>query len=527
MPAAIYVRVSTSEQAEGGVSLDQQEHDCREALHRLDIPDSDIVLFRDEGHTATNTNRPAYQRLMATLDEWDIICCWNLDRLWRDDIEQNIIIQRELAPRDIALLSVTQQVDIQSAEGLFVAGMNGLLNVLEVRKLRRRVKAATEHRARQGLHLGRATYGYEFPRGPDGTPLKGALMEIVEAEAAIVRRLFGAYVRGGSIIGLAQTGNAEGWPLKRGGAMWRSRNVRLILTNPTYTGMIVYNDQVLPGKHEPIIGVQLWEAVQQRMAERGRIHPRSVDTTLGSLFRCGVCGGAVRQLRRDTPGRQGRYGCAGQAHLPVAERHAPVSGGKKKLEAIVWEYTEYLFTGEALARGVRQYRKERRAATRDTERGDIEERLATAEQQIRLNIQYATAHLIPADMFDEQQRPLIRDREELQAQLEAIAEPHDLKPRDLRWLRDAGAAGLSALRASDYSHQQEALRAFDSPRWASAYVGFSDATRTQDAAGTGVLRHGLTPTYIEVFSGGSLSSPIFLWFCFGNRFTSRRRWGIL
>ena len=73
MPACVYVRVSTEEQAKGGVSLDQQEHDCREALRRAGIPDGDVVVFRDEGFTATNTDRPAYQRLMATLDEWDAV----------------------------------------------------------------------------------------------------------------------------------------------------------------------------------------------------------------------------------------------------------------------------------------------------------------------------------------------------------------------------------------------------------------------------------------------------------------------
>lgn len=65
MRAAVYIRVSTDEQARDGVSLDMQEDACRRSAEAAGA--TSIELFRDDGYTGTNPNRPALRALVQRL----------------------------------------------------------------------------------------------------------------------------------------------------------------------------------------------------------------------------------------------------------------------------------------------------------------------------------------------------------------------------------------------------------------------------------------------------------------------------
>lgn len=63
--AVLYTRVSTDEQAEAGYSLANQEELLRKECVRRGIQVVDH--FVDDGYSATNFNRPAFQQLLAYL----------------------------------------------------------------------------------------------------------------------------------------------------------------------------------------------------------------------------------------------------------------------------------------------------------------------------------------------------------------------------------------------------------------------------------------------------------------------------
>ena len=77
MRAALYVRVSTDDQANEGFSLDAQvkrlEAYCR--VRGWEVSD----VYRDEGYSGRNTERPEYQRMMADSDSWDTILVLKMD----------------------------------------------------------------------------------------------------------------------------------------------------------------------------------------------------------------------------------------------------------------------------------------------------------------------------------------------------------------------------------------------------------------------------------------------------------------
>ena len=80
--AALYLRVSTTEQAVHGYSLTAQEQVIRQfCLQRgYDVYD----VYADEGISGKRTeNRPAFQRMMADAREnlFDMVIVWKLSRL--------------------------------------------------------------------------------------------------------------------------------------------------------------------------------------------------------------------------------------------------------------------------------------------------------------------------------------------------------------------------------------------------------------------------------------------------------------
>ena len=79
---AVYTRVSTDDQAREGFSLDAQKE--RLAAY-CEAQSWEIVdYYIDDGHSGRNTKRPAYQRMMAEKNRWDLILVMKMDRIHRN-----------------------------------------------------------------------------------------------------------------------------------------------------------------------------------------------------------------------------------------------------------------------------------------------------------------------------------------------------------------------------------------------------------------------------------------------------------
>ncbi|WP_306300491.1 recombinase family protein [Streptococcus sp. O1] len=80
---AIYVRVSTTSQAEEGYSIDEQ---VRKLKSYCDIKEWSVYdVYSDGGFSGASTNRPALERLIndAKKQEFDTVIVYKLDRLSR------------------------------------------------------------------------------------------------------------------------------------------------------------------------------------------------------------------------------------------------------------------------------------------------------------------------------------------------------------------------------------------------------------------------------------------------------------
>ncbi len=106
--------------------------------------------------------------------------------------------------------------------------------------------------------------------------------------------MFELYVTGNySIKAGAETKRKAGLKSDRGETMSKSQT-HIILTDPYYTGQIVWRGQIYDGKHEPLISRELFIAVQKRLNNRFKNpqYQKHLPVFKGKMT-CEECGGII------------------------------------------------------------------------------------------------------------------------------------------------------------------------------------------------------------------------------------------
>lgn len=217
---AIYLRVSTDEQALTGFGLTVQRERCRAMATVKDWPIA--AEFADEGISGTkeSTERPGLAALLRAAEQGtiDAVIILALDRLGR---KTRIVLDlvEQLSAAGVALISCKESLDTTTPQGQFVLTMFAALAQLERDTIVERTTAGRNARgARDGERGGRVPFGYV--RTPDGP--------VVAPEAAlVVRQIFAWKQRGDSLRTIAAQLDGPG---PRGSA-WHASSVATVLAN--------------------------------------------------------------------------------------------------------------------------------------------------------------------------------------------------------------------------------------------------------------------------------------------------------
>jgi len=100
------------------------------------------------------TRRPELDRLMETARAGDTIVIWRLDRLGRS-MKHLLELVEDLEKRDIALVSLNEQIDTTSANGRLILRLLASLAAFERDLLAERTKAGLDAARKQGRVGGR------------------------------------------------------------------------------------------------------------------------------------------------------------------------------------------------------------------------------------------------------------------------------------------------------------------------------------------------------------------------------------
>ncbi len=283
---ALYIRVTTAEQAELGHSLSVQQN-------RLDQMAENngwevIAAFKDEGKSARTVDRPSFEALLDFCEDskgkLDAILVQDTSRLCRN-VKDHLEVKAFLKKRDIRLISLEgNNEDTAEAEFLdiIVAGVNELESKRTGRKTKRIMQAMFE----QGLKPGQAPIGYcnSFKKGEPMYP--------DPKTSYFIKRAFDLWNTGNySLQNLSDVLYAEGFRSVNNKKVEKSA-LQTILTRIEYTGGLKYDGQInLKAKHKAIISMEDFDKAQRvfqlknRKADRSRKH----TTLLSGIVYCAEC----------------------------------------------------------------------------------------------------------------------------------------------------------------------------------------------------------------------------------------------
>ncbi len=235
--AAIYARVSSDQQAERH-TIDSQVAAllARTAADGHEIRPELRVL--DDGQSGASLIRPALERLrdLAVMGAIDVVYVHAPDRLARSYAHQAVLVE-EFARAGTEVAFLNRPIG-QTPEDTLLLQLQGMFAEYERARIIERSRRGKRHRAQAGAVsvLGRAPYGYRYiGRREAGDDV--ARFEVVEDEAAVVRRIFGWI--GEERVSLAvvcQRLSEAGVPSPTGNARWKPSMISAMLANPAYTG---------------------------------------------------------------------------------------------------------------------------------------------------------------------------------------------------------------------------------------------------------------------------------------------------
>lgn len=299
MRTAVYMRVSTEDQAREGFSIPAQREKLLAYIHSQGWEVA--AIYADEGVSAKDTNRPALQQLLHDIREGniDVVLVYRLDRLTRSVLDLYRLLQ-QFEKYDVRFKSCTEVYDTTTAIGRLFITLVAALAQWERENLAERVKLGMEQMARERKRPGGpAPFGYEL--------LEGRLT-VLPVEAACVREMFARYEKGESPRQIAEWANRQGLRGKNG-ARWSASAVLRLLKNPVYHGALRWNytdshqRQNAPDEwiieeaaHPAIIDKACFDRVQKKIAARGSLHPRVLGSSFSfsGLLYCSRCRAPMR-----------------------------------------------------------------------------------------------------------------------------------------------------------------------------------------------------------------------------------------
>jgi site-specific DNA recombinase len=300
----LYLRVSTSIQAQvKDGSLDTQCDILKKYIELKDQTSDEewkaTSIYREEGKSGKNTNRPEYKRMIIDVKKGKInaIICTKIDRVSRS-LMDFYHFHELLEEYDVNFISLNEQWDTSIPMGRFALKITLAAAELEREQTAERIKEKMQWRAEQGLSNGGQIIGYDIDEENKGIP------KINEEEKDLVIRIFQTYLQEQSFLRVAEIINDKGYRSKfyisrrgniQGGKKFTNTAIARILQNPYYIGQITHKDQRFDGKHEPIVPIDLWRKAKAIVSANRALNRKNRKQNLHTfrlqgLVRCGDCG---------------------------------------------------------------------------------------------------------------------------------------------------------------------------------------------------------------------------------------------
>ena len=293
----LYTRVSTDNQLGDEGSLETQEARLRAAVASRQSPHLVARVFREEGASGKNLDRPQLQEMLAAVaaGQLDVVIVTRLDRLSRSLLDF-YELHRAFEARNVQFVSLNESFDTSQPIGRAMLKLVLVFAELEREQTADRTRVAMQARAERGLWNGGAPpLGYDS----DGN----GHLSVNEAEAAVVREAYERMLELRSVREVARYLNAKGYRQKRyesrrkgdkGEREFTNAVVDILLKNRLYLGEVPHCGNWHQGQHTAILDTVTFDRAQNVREDnrRGAKAPREDrlhEYLLTGIARCPAC----------------------------------------------------------------------------------------------------------------------------------------------------------------------------------------------------------------------------------------------
>lgn len=274
--AAIYIRVSTEEQAMHGLSLQAQRESLEEYAHTHNM--KVVGIYADEGITARKKyrNRAEFMRMIRDVqsDAIDVIIFIKLDR-WFRNVSDYYEIQRILDQHGVEWITTEERYDTTTANGRLNLNIRLSIAQDESDRTGERIKFVFENKVKRGEVIsGKIPLGYK---------IEDKRLAIHEDDAEIVRDIFAQYLNLQSVSSLRK------FVMDKYGIVYCHTALRMLLQQQRYIGIAHGQDDFCP----PIIERDVFDTVGRiidRRAQRTSMARTDRVYLFTSLLFCAECG---------------------------------------------------------------------------------------------------------------------------------------------------------------------------------------------------------------------------------------------
>jgi site-specific DNA recombinase len=318
MRAAIYIRVSSEEQAKEGYSLIAQKEKLEDYSKKSGYQLHPNYIYIDDGYSGKTENRPALARLFldAKKKAFDVVLVYRLDRFFRNT---RLLLEsvETLGNHGVGIKSITEPFDTSTPIGRYVLTNLGAVAELERAIILERKELGTLKAAQAGKWMGGPPpYGYKINR-------ETKKLEIEPKEAAIVKMLFSWLTKEKmslsqiqkrinalkiptkhDFLGKTKPTGSKGW--------WRKPTLGRIFSNEIYAGTFWFRKYKKPSRAKTpenlrpkeewvaipvpaIVSHAQFELARKQIEENRKLSPRRTNRKylFAKKLYCGICRGIM------------------------------------------------------------------------------------------------------------------------------------------------------------------------------------------------------------------------------------------
>jgi len=243
---AVYLRVSTAEQKDKGLSIESQKN----VLYDYAKANEWIIFkeYKDEGISGkTIAKRKEFKQLLedAKAGKFTTILITRFDRAFRN-VKEALITLDELHKIGVDFVSIAEKIDTTTAMGKFFFVVISAFAELERSLSADRNKTIMKSKFMNGKMVGKGHFGYKVNKGN---------ISLNKRKADIVKEIFKMLIEGKDYREITEK-------FKINPKMYYS-----IIRNPIYAGFISYDGKLKKGSFENLISLEDFKKINPDFKE--------------------------------------------------------------------------------------------------------------------------------------------------------------------------------------------------------------------------------------------------------------------